>query len=92
MPIVIQPYHTHHLMKLYHIGITVKTIELKIQRSLKIPKKVENLPNVGLISALLVLGNATDTIILNVKNQDVTKLSTKCETGMPTTAWFIKTD
>ena len=70
-------FHTHHLMKLYHIGITVRTIGLKTQRSVKISKTVENLPNVHLKSASLVLENAADIIFSNVKDQNVIKLLTK---------------
>ena len=78
----------HQHVNCHQTGMT----ELKIQRPLKTQKTVENQQNVDLISAFLVLGNATDTITSNVQNQDVEKLSIKCETGTPTTAWFMKTD
>ena len=68
------------------------TTGLKIQKPIKAQKTVEKQQNVDSISTFLISGNATDTITSNVQKQDVTKLSIKCETGMPTTAWFIKTD
>ena len=62
------------------------------------PKTIKDSKNCGKSTkhrfdiSLLVSGNATNIITSNVQNQDVAKLSIKCETGTPTTAWFIKTD